>query len=623
MGRIKQERRTIGAVAGKFDTDTINLDGSVGNATYVNGFGVSYTYTRAQRQKTLTSFNTPETTYVTATSYAPSGGVTSSTWGAGTTAVTITDSYNSRLQPVTLSAATPAATIMSLNYDFHLGAGDNGNVFKITNNRDGNRTQNFSYDNLNRISQAFTNGPNWGENFTIDPWGNLTNKSGVSGKTNTEPLSTSATVQNRLTGFGYDAAGNMISNGTATYTYDAENRLIATAGISYIYDGDGKRVEKCTQGTTAGTCSSTATGTLYWPGWGDEINTESDLAGNFIANYIYFNGQRIARRDASTGAVHYYFSDHLGSHSLITDVNGTMPPQEESDFYPYGGEIPVSGSDTNHYKFTGKERDAESGLDDFEARYYGSSLGRFMTPDWAAKPTSVPYAKFGNPQSLNLYSYVQNSPTSVADLDGHELIDTEALLSTITSFLSSSHSASGSVSTDAGHSIDKAGPVTVNARAFSADASASASYGLGGVKASAQTAVAVANISTTEGSTGTTAIKALNADAGAHAGISTTGVAAGAGANADVLSASQTVKIGPVTMSVTGNVGIGAQASASLSNTGVSASAGITPGFGGAVSVSINFGQGSISGGASAQSTNTGTGIKTTVNKPEIKPQSD
>jgi len=71
------------------------------------------------------------------------------------------------------------------------------------------------------------------------------------------------------------------------------------------------------------------------------------------------------------------------------------------------------------YKFTGKERDAESGLDMFGARYYGSSLGRFMTPDWAAKPAAVPYAVFGNPQSLNLYSYVGNNPLAHADPDGH------------------------------------------------------------------------------------------------------------------------------------------------------------------------------------------------------------
>ena len=68
---------------------------------------------------------------------------------------------------------------------------------------------------------------------------------------------------------------------------------------------------------------------------------------------------------------------------------------------------------------TGKERDSESGLDKFGARYYGSSLGRFMTPDWATKPISVPYAEFGDPQTLNLYGYVRNNPLSKADADGH------------------------------------------------------------------------------------------------------------------------------------------------------------------------------------------------------------
>jgi hypothetical protein len=44
--------------------------------------------------------------------------------------------------------------VLSLNYDFHLNAGDNGNVFQVTNNRDSNRTQNFTYDALNRIASA-------------------------------------------------------------------------------------------------------------------------------------------------------------------------------------------------------------------------------------------------------------------------------------------------------------------------------------------------------------------------------------------------------------------------------------------------------------------------------------
>jgi RHS repeat-associated protein len=69
--------------------------------------------------------------------------------------------------------------------------------------------------------------------------------------------------------------------------------------------------------------------------------------------------------------------------------------------------------------FAGKERDAESGLDYFGARYYGSALGRFTSPDWSSKASPVPYAKLDNPQSLNLYSYVGNNPLSRNDPDGH------------------------------------------------------------------------------------------------------------------------------------------------------------------------------------------------------------
>lgn len=72
------------------------------------------------------------------------------------------------------------------------------------------------------------------------------------------------------------------------------------------------------------------------------------------------------------------------------------------------------------HKFTSKERDTESGLDNFGARYYSSSMGRFTIPDWAANATAVPYADFGNPQSLNLYSYVKNNPTTFGDPDGHD-----------------------------------------------------------------------------------------------------------------------------------------------------------------------------------------------------------
>jgi RHS repeat-associated protein len=92
----------------------------------------------------------------------------------------------------------------------------------------------------------------------------------------------------------------------------------------------------------------------------------------------------------------------------------------ESDYYPWGGELQFVNNDSNDYKFTGKKRDSETGLDYFGARYYSNGLGRWVSPDWAAKPTTVPYAEFGNPQSLNLYAYVGGNPASKADPDGHQ-----------------------------------------------------------------------------------------------------------------------------------------------------------------------------------------------------------
>jgi RHS repeat-associated protein len=92
--------------------------------------------------------------------------------------------------------------------------------------------------------------------------------------------------------------------------------------------------------------------------------------------------------------------------------------EEESDFTAFGSELSAT-SGANHYKFSGKERDTETQLDYFGARYYSNLMGRFITPDWAEKATAVPYAEFADPQSLNLYGYVKNNPLSHSDADGH------------------------------------------------------------------------------------------------------------------------------------------------------------------------------------------------------------
>ena len=313
-------------------------------------------------------------------------------------------------------------TILGLDIDFHVGNGtsgaDNGNVFGITNYKDTTRSQTFTYDALNRLASAQNAGTNcaatviggkseyWGNSYGYDAWGNLLNKSVT--KCSAENLSVAALPNNQLTGYGYDAAGNMTNDPTdgVMLSYDQENRITGAADYTYTYDADGNRVKK----------SNGSTGTLYWymtPG----IVAESDLSGTLKAEYVFFDGERVARKDFPGNAVSYYFSDHLKTASVITDSAGNI--KSESDFYPWGGEIQFVNNDSNHYKFTGKERDAETQLDYFGARHYSNGLGRWVSADWSPTPIPVPYADFHDPQSLNLYGYVRNIPTTGMDADGH------------------------------------------------------------------------------------------------------------------------------------------------------------------------------------------------------------
>jgi RHS repeat-associated protein len=79
------------------------------------------------------------------------------------------------------------------------------------------------------------------------------------------------------------------------------------------------------------------------------------------------------------------------------------------------GACSFSVASRNDCYFTGKERDAESGLDNFGARYNASTMGRFMTPD------SPSYSNHKNPQSWNLYAYALNNPVTFRDADGHDV----------------------------------------------------------------------------------------------------------------------------------------------------------------------------------------------------------
>jgi RHS repeat-associated protein len=101
-------------------------------------------------------------------------------------------------------------------------------------------------------------------------------------------------------------------------------------------------------------------------------------------------------------------TDHLGTVRVITDNAGTVVSTH--DYYPFGESMKGFASFNTH-QFTGHERDAESGMDYMMARYYTSSVSRFMSVDPALRPS-------GDPQKWNRYTYVLNNPLAYSDPNG-------------------------------------------------------------------------------------------------------------------------------------------------------------------------------------------------------------
>ena len=109
--------------------------------------------------------------------------------------------------------------------------------------------------------------------------------------------------------------------------------------------------------------------------------------------------------------IEYVHSDAIGSVRLVTDANGQVV--QRYDYLPFGEPWGSAGLETR--RFGGKERDVETGLDYFGARYYASRNGRFTTVD----PGHVNGDIF-DPQSWNGYAYARNNPLKYTDPTGTE-----------------------------------------------------------------------------------------------------------------------------------------------------------------------------------------------------------
>jgi RHS repeat-associated protein len=421
LGRVIQSKQSTSGKDYKFSYHY--LPGFMDSITYPSERVVTY----SSNSRGLPS---GATGYVSDVDYTASGALQNLKLANGITEIR---GYNSRLQMGTLIAANNSVHKLSLTYTYTdpISRFNNGNLYSQQIQYDGdssipesafNQTQSYTYDDYNRLHSITENANN--RTFDYDIYGNQ--KIIINTGFNLDPRTPKPTsydsATNRINAplgtVSYDTQGNQTKLGPFILTYNGDDLVKSVMEpdqtnsyekARYQYDGEGRRVRKVTCSNSVSNC------------------TDSEATAKIV--FVYDAAGRLMMEDstaAGTTGTEYNTADALGSIRLVTDGSGV--PKRRYDYLPFGEEItqgingrsnlyPVpnttGASDGQAKKFTGKERDAETGLDYFGARYLSSSQGRFASPD-------IPFIDQSedDPQSWNLYSYVGNNPLSNTDPTG-------------------------------------------------------------------------------------------------------------------------------------------------------------------------------------------------------------
>jgi RHS repeat-associated protein len=281
-----------------------DLAGHVTQMTYPSGRVVDSKFSGASRplQVIFDNFNGTIVgyNYLSAATYAPQGTPAALSFGSG---MTETSTYNKRLQPNGQQLASSILTALYRSYSFYdVNGKNNGNVISISDNLNPGRTQNFSYDSLNRIGTAKTTTTSgvdcWAQSFGYDPWGNLLTATPTQTGCPMTSLNVNMNINNRITntGFSYNLSGNTLGDDLNTYVYDAESRIksLNSGASTYSYYGDGQRAWKAV--------GSDTTGYIYL---GNQPIAELKGNGDW-SDYVYAGSRRIVRADTYQDRIHTY-----------------------------------------------------------------------------------------------------------------------------------------------------------------------------------------------------------------------------------------------------------------------------------------------------------------------------
>jgi RHS repeat-associated protein len=331
---------------------------------------------------------------VSGVTYGPAGELTAMNWGNATYSFHETRTYNSRLQLTRQTAQALVGSNWVTDVDLEYRFSPTQNNAQITQFKDWMTGEEvtYAYDSLIRLISASTTGPEWGQSYGYDGFGNRTSVTVTKGTAPAGNL-TYDQMTNRITntGFGYDANGNLTAMPGMTLAYDVANRVLSVStDTSYAYDADNRRVWKASPGV------------IYFYG----------VEGRKLGTYRLISSTPPSFEALGTNL---YFAGRLinsGGKWVATDRLGSVVKSESERlrYFPWGEEQVTTTQ--NREKFGTYFRD-QGGLDYADQRYYSSQHGRFLTPD--------PYISSGgaaNPQSWNQYPYVENDPVNFSDPRG-------------------------------------------------------------------------------------------------------------------------------------------------------------------------------------------------------------